>query len=106
MNLFKIVIAAFGWKTELAKVNEEMAELTKEIWSALKFSSVKEIAADLRNRIIEELVDVFLVLNYVIIIFDIKEEELERWYIKKEQKLQNALIKHLQEKGGNDTPVQ
>lgn len=98
INFFRTVIAAFGWKNQLQKTTEELGELQAEIFKCLKFKNLPEISGNLRQSVLEEVIDCYIMLQQIILIFGFTEEELERWQDKKINKLQGYLLKNLQER--------
>lgn len=63
--------------TDVIIVMEELSELTKELSKALRYSIGKTPAPYDITGIIEELADVSLCLEYIKIIFDITDREVE-----------------------------
>lgn len=98
INFFRTVIAAFGWKNQLQKTTEELGELQAEIFKCLKFKNLSEVSGNLRQCVLEEVIDCYIMLQQIILIFGFTEEELERWQDKKINKLQGYLLKNLQER--------
>ena len=60
----------FGQREELIKVCEELGELQAEVFKAVKGKSDRE-------KILEELADVYFVLGYIKEIYHISDEELD-----------------------------
>ena len=77
-------INLFGLREELIKVCEELGELQAEV-----FKSVKGKAD--REKILEELADVYFVLGYIQEIYHISDEELDEKMNAKIQDLEKVL---------------
>lgn len=98
INFFKTVIAAFGWRNQLQKTAEELGELQAEIFKCLKFKDISEIKGNLRQCVLEEVIDCYIMLQQIVMIFGFVEEELERVQNKKIDKLQGYLLKNLEDR--------
>lgn len=74
----------FGPREELIKVCEELGELQAEVFKAVKGKADRE-------KILEELADVYFVLGYIKEIYHISDEELDEKMKAKVQYFENVL---------------
>ena len=82
--LLRQALRKYGETIQLIMVVEEIAELTKEITKYFR-------GKDNRENIIEEVGDVYIMLEQMKIIFDISAEELEITTNKKMKRLEDLL---------------
>lgn len=68
-RFYKEVIDTYGVEHQIMMLFEEMAELQKEICKNFR-------GRENRDHIIEEMADVFIMMNQLQIIFDVKDKEL------------------------------
>lgn len=68
-RFYKEVIDTYGVENQIMMLFEEMAELQKEICKNFR-------GRENRDHIIEEMADVFIMMNQLQIIFDVKDKEL------------------------------
>ena len=74
----------FGPREELIKVCEELGELQAEVFKAVK-------GKENREKILEELADVYFVLGYIKEIYHISDEELDEKMKAKVQDFEKVL---------------
>ena len=74
----------FGQREELIKVCEELGELQSEVFKAVK-------GKENREKILEELADVYFVLGYIKEIYHISDEELDEKMKAKVQDFEKVL---------------
>ena len=68
-RFYKEVIDTYGVENQIMMLFEEMAELQKEICKNFR-------GRENRDHIIEEMADVFIMMNQLQIIYDVKDKEL------------------------------
>lgn len=83
LNLYERVIAHYGKQNQMHIAIEEMSELTKELCK-------NERGEDNREKIIEELADVYITLEQLEIIFNVGLAEL--------RKVEESKLKRLEER--------
>jgi len=66
----------YGTQRELGMVIEECAELTKELIRSARYDDFSDAVKDTREKVMEELADVYIVLNHVHSLYGITEEDL------------------------------
>lgn len=93
-GVLESALKVFGKKHQEIKVCEELGELQAEI-----FKSIKDKGD--RKKILEELADVEIVLNYVKMIYDISEVELSAQKAVKVLRLM-GIIEQEEQKNGSD----
>ena len=83
-EILQQAILKFGVKAQLNVALEELAELQKEICKQFRGQGV-------RNNIIEEVADVYIMLEQIKLIFEVSNEELIKAKTKKLMRLQRLL---------------
>lgn len=83
---FLAAFERFGEPHQLLIAFEEMAELTKAISKAIRYSREGH-----KNHITEEIADVEIMLEQVKMIFDIEDEDVEMWRLDKIVRLRRTL---------------
>ena len=82
--IFEKAIAKWGGKAQTVVAIEEMAELTHELTRSLR-------GEDRHDQLVEELADVYIMLNQIEMIYDIKGGELKAMVRKKTDRLDERL---------------
>lgn len=83
---FQAAFERFGEPHQLLVAFEEMAELTKAISKAIRYSREGH-----KTAITEEIADVEIMLEQVKMIFDIDDEDVEMWRLDKIVRLRRTL---------------
>lgn len=83
---FQAAFERFGEPHQLLVAFEEMAELTKAISKAIRYSREGH-----KTAITEEIADVEIMLEQVKMIFDIEDEDVEMWRLDKIVRLRRTL---------------
>ena len=83
---FLVAFERFGQPHQLLVAFEEMAELTKAISKAIRYSREGH-----KNAITEEIADVEIMLEQVKMIFDIDDGDVEMWRLDKIVRLRRTL---------------
>lgn len=86
MTTFEEAIEVYGEDLQKQVAIEEMAELTKEICKDFR-------GKDNREQIIEEIVDVYIVLEQLLIMYDINATEFSETRVNKIRRLKERLEK-------------
>ena len=68
----------FGFRNQIVVTSEELAELTQALLKYLRYPNHDEAMEKTRENVIEEMADVMICLGHVEMIFDVRQEELDK----------------------------
>lgn len=93
-EVIRQMLSKFGEDSQIDVAIEEMSELTKEL---IKYKRSKihfrEKQASSREHVIEEIADVVFMLDYLVEIFGIDLEELQKTITEKAQRTKERYLK-------------
>ena len=89
MTILEKAIETYGKDMQLTVAVEEFSELIKEICKSKR-------GRDNRDNIIEEMVDCYIMLEQLAIIFDISTDEIGEWLDIKFTRLENRMAERTQ----------
>lgn len=78
----------YGAHKQIGVAAEECTELAKELIKAFRYDSFDDVVKNTKENVIDEVADVFIVLDHVIKLFDITPENLQPHITKKLQRLE------------------
>lgn len=93
-EVIRQMLSKFGEDSQIDVAIEEMSELTKELikYKRSKIHS-REKQASSREHVIEEIADVVFMLDYLVEIFGIDLEELQKTITEKAQRTKERYLK-------------
>lgn len=78
----------YGAHKQIGVAAEECTELAKELIKAFRYDSFDDVVKNTKENVIDEVADVFIVLDHVIKLFNITPENLQPHITKKLQRLE------------------
>lgn len=78
----------YGAHKQIGVAAEECTELAKELIKAFRYDSFDDVVKNTKENVIDEVADVFIVLDHVIKLFNITPENLQPHINKKLQRLE------------------
>ena len=78
----------YGAHKQIGVAAEECTELAKELIKAFRYDSFDDVVKNTKENVIDEVADVFIVLDHVIKLFNITSENLQPHITKKLQRLE------------------
>lgn len=78
----------YGAHKQIGVAAEECTELAKELIKAFRYDSFDDVVKNTKENVIDEVADVFIVLDHVIKLFNITPEGLQPHITKKLQRLE------------------
>lgn len=78
----------YGAHKQIGVAAEECTELAKELIKAFRYDSFDDVVKNTKENVIDEVADVFIVLDHVLKLFNITPENLQPHITKKLQRLE------------------
>ena len=78
----------YGAHKQIGVAAEECTELAKELIKAFRYDSFDDVVKNTKENVIDEVADVFIVLDHVLKLFNITSEDLQPHIAKKLQRLE------------------
>ena len=78
----------YGAHKQIGVAAEECTELAKELIKAFRYDSFDDVVKNTKENVIDEVADVFIVLDHVLKLFNITPEDLQPHITKKLQRLE------------------
>ena len=78
----------YGAHKQIGVAAEECTELAKELIKAFRYDSFDDVVKNTKKNVIDEVADVFIVLDHVLKLFNITPEDLQPHITKKLQRLE------------------
>lgn len=78
----------YGAHKQIGVAAEECTELAKELIKAFRYDSFDDAVKNTKESVVDEVADVFIVLDHVIKLFNITPEDLQPHITKKLQRLE------------------
>lgn len=78
----------YGAHKQIGVAAEECTELAKELIKAFRYDSFDDVVKNTKENVIDEVADVFIVLDHVLKLFNITPEDLQLHITKKLQRLE------------------
>lgn len=78
----------YGAHKQIGVAAEECTELAKELIKAFRYDSFDDVVKNTKENVIDEVADVFIVLDHVLKLFNITPEDLQPYITKKLQRLE------------------
>ena len=78
----------YGAHKQIGVAAEECTELAKELIKAFRYDSFDDVVENTKENVMDEVADVFIVLDHVLKLFDITPENLQPHITKKLQRLE------------------
>lgn len=78
----------YGAHKQIGVAAEECTELAKELIKAFRYDSFDDVVKNTKENVIDEVADVFIVLDHVLKLFNITPEDLQPHITKKLKRLE------------------
>ena len=78
----------YGAHKQIGVAAEECTELAKELIKAFRYDSFDDVVKNTKENVIDEVADVFIILDHVLKLFNITPEDLQPHITKKLQRLE------------------
>lgn len=78
----------YGAHKQIGVAAEECTELAKELIKAFRYDSFDDVVRNTKENVVDEVADVFIVLDHVLKLFNITSEDLQPHITEKLQRLE------------------